>query len=234
MNRVRMVMMACSMAWQRSAVVVSRWQPLSKKTSLGCGASCIAVTDCDVMCGVLLYCYSEWACYAELPGVAICQLQRREGIDDANGQSGDQHHEQRSDPEAAREAVHRIDEARPLAEAAEERGEGRDEGGEESDDPRGFDTAQRQTERDDEREEADRSGRSRGVREHRVAHAGVLSRGGLRHVHRDVHHERADGADQPYGRRAPRRSTGQLRLVRAVQDEDAIADRTDGEEREQK
>ena len=23
----------------------------------------------------------EWACYAELPGVAICQLQRREGID---------------------------------------------------------------------------------------------------------------------------------------------------------
>ena len=24
---------------------------------------------------------SEWACYAELPGVSICQLQRREGID---------------------------------------------------------------------------------------------------------------------------------------------------------
>jgi uncharacterized protein (TIGR02680 family) len=24
---------------------------------------------------------SEWACYAELPGVAICQLQRREGVD---------------------------------------------------------------------------------------------------------------------------------------------------------
>ncbi|MBP6405575.1 MAG: hypothetical protein KA335_07980, partial [Ramlibacter sp.] len=23
----------------------------------------------------------EWACYAELPGVSICQLQRREGID---------------------------------------------------------------------------------------------------------------------------------------------------------
>lgn len=23
----------------------------------------------------------EWACCAELPGVAICQLQRREGID---------------------------------------------------------------------------------------------------------------------------------------------------------
>ena len=23
----------------------------------------------------------EWACYAELPGVAICQLQRREGVD---------------------------------------------------------------------------------------------------------------------------------------------------------
>jgi hypothetical protein len=23
----------------------------------------------------------EWGCYAELPGVAICQLQRREGID---------------------------------------------------------------------------------------------------------------------------------------------------------
>lgn len=23
----------------------------------------------------------EWACYAELPGVAICQLQQREGID---------------------------------------------------------------------------------------------------------------------------------------------------------
>jgi hypothetical protein len=23
----------------------------------------------------------EWGCYAELPGVSICQLQRREGID---------------------------------------------------------------------------------------------------------------------------------------------------------
>lgn len=23
----------------------------------------------------------EWTCYAELPGVSICQLQRREGID---------------------------------------------------------------------------------------------------------------------------------------------------------
>ena len=23
----------------------------------------------------------EWACYAELPGVSICQLQRREGVD---------------------------------------------------------------------------------------------------------------------------------------------------------
>jgi hypothetical protein len=23
----------------------------------------------------------EWACYAELPGVSICQLQRKEGID---------------------------------------------------------------------------------------------------------------------------------------------------------
>ena len=23
----------------------------------------------------------EWGCYAELPGVSICQLQRREGVD---------------------------------------------------------------------------------------------------------------------------------------------------------